>query len=130
MRYKFKYLVILRVIVTLFAVPVVSPEGLKSKVSEHFARSEYFALVLVEKGKIRSAEVSRCVPEDDKKKAEWLVGKGVEVVLAGRIGACMTRILTDGGLRIYSGAEGTIKEALKEYGLGSLAEVHLNPYQL
>jgi predicted Fe-Mo cluster-binding NifX family protein len=114
----------------LFAVPVESAAGLKSKVSEHFARSEYFALVFVEKGSIISAEVSRCVPEDDKKKAEWLIGKGVEVVLAGRIGACMTRILMDGGVIIFSGAEGTIKEAFKAYDSGALAEVRPGPYQL
>ncbi len=115
---------------TRFAVPVVSPEGLESKVSEHFARSEYFAILVADDDRIVSADVVHCVPEDDKKKAELLADRGVDVVLAGRIGSCMVRVFMDRGIPMFSGAGGTVKQALKDYKDGKLAEVKPNPYQL
>ncbi len=115
---------------TRFAVPVVSPEGLESKVSEHFARSEYFAILDAEGVKVTSLKIVHCAPEDDKKKAEYLAGRNVEAVLAGRIGSCMMRILVDRGVKIYSGAEGTIQQAFEDHKAGKLAEVKPNPYQL
>lgn len=115
---------------TRFVVPVVSPEGLESKVSEHFARSEYFAILEADGDRLVSAEVVHCAPEDDKKKAELLADRGVGVVLAGRIGACMIRVFKDRGIPMFSGAEGTVEQAFKDYKAGKLAEVRPNPYQL
>lgn len=115
---------------TRFAVPVVSPEGLGSKVSEHFARSEYFAILDAKEGELVSVKVVHCVPEDDKKKAGLLSDRGVEVVLAGRIGSCMVRVFMDKGIPMFSGAEGTVKQAFEDYKAGKLAEVKPNPYQL
>jgi predicted Fe-Mo cluster-binding NifX family protein len=113
-----------------FVVPVVSPEGLGSKVSEHFARSEYFAILVADDDRLVSAEVVHCAPEDDKKKAELLANRGVDVVLAGRIGSCMIRVFMDRGIPMFSGAEGTVAQAFKDYKAGKLAEVRPNPYQL
>lgn len=113
-----------------FVVPIVSPEGLGSKVSEHFARSEYFALLEVNNGRVKTVEVIHCAPEDDKKKAELLANRGVDVVLAGRIGSCMIRVFMDRGIPMFSGAEGTVEQAFKDYKAGKLAEVRPNPYQL
>jgi predicted Fe-Mo cluster-binding NifX family protein len=115
---------------TRFAMPVISSRGVTSKVNEHFARSEYFAIFEANGEQISSVKVLRFAPEDDKKKAEFLADKGAEIVLAGRIGACMTRILIDRGIKIFSGAEGTIKEAYGAYVTGKLTEAKPNPYQL
>jgi len=115
---------------TRFAVPVVSPEGLDSKVSEHFARSEYFAILVADDDRVVSVDVVHCAPEDDKKKAGLLADGGVEVVLAGRIGSCMVRVFMDKGIPMFSGAGGTVEQAFKDYKAGKLAEVIPNPYQL
>jgi predicted Fe-Mo cluster-binding NifX family protein len=115
---------------TRLAVPVVLPEGLSSKVNEHFARSEYFAIIDTNEDDIVSADVIHCAPEDDKKKAEFLADRGVNIVLAGRIGSCMMRILMDRGVVLFSGADGTVKDAFFEYRSGKLTEVRPNPYQL
>jgi predicted Fe-Mo cluster-binding NifX family protein len=42
----------------------------------------------------------------------------------------MTRIFMDKGVRLFSGAEGTIREAYKDYRAGKLTEVRPNPYQI
>lgn len=115
---------------TRFGVPVTSPKGLSSKVNDHFAMSECFAILEVKGGRIASAEVVRNTQKEEKKAAEFLVEHGVEVVLTGRIGSCMTRIFMDKGVKMFSGAEGTVKEAFKDYMAGKLTEVQPNPYQI
>ena len=113
-----------------FGIPVTAPEGLSSKVNDHFAMSECFAILEVKGGRIASAEVIRNELKDEKKAAEFLVEHGVQVVLAGRIGSCMTRIFMDQGVRLFSGAEGTVGEAFKAYKAGKLTEVRPSPYQI
>ncbi len=116
---------------TRIVVPVVSPEGLSSQVNDHFARSEYFAVVDLEKGKAVSIEFIHAAPEEgEKKAAELVAGTGAQVVLAGRIGSCMIRVFESHNMKMFSGAEGTLGEALKAYRKGSLAEVRSNPYQI
>ncbi len=115
---------------TRIAVPISSPEGLSSKVNDHFAMSECFAILEVKKGRIASVEVVRNQRKDVVKAAEFLIEQGAEVVLTGRIGSCMTRIFVDKGVRMFSGAEGTVKDAFKDYRAGKLTEVKPNPYQI
>jgi predicted Fe-Mo cluster-binding NifX family protein len=115
---------------TRFGVPVLSPEGLASKVNDHFAMSECFAILEVKKGRIASAQFIRNTRKDEVNAAEFIVEHGAQVVLAGRIGSCMTRIFMDKGVRLFSGAEGTIREAYKDYRAGKLTEVRPNPYQI
>ncbi len=117
-------------IMARLGVPVTAPEGLSSKVNDHFAMSECFALLEAEGSRIASVEVVRNTLKDEKKAAEFLVEKGVGVVLAGRIGSCMTRIFMDNGVKIFSGAGGTVEEAFKDYKAGKLTEVRPNPYQI
>jgi predicted Fe-Mo cluster-binding NifX family protein len=112
------------------AIPVVSPEGLASKVNDHFAMSESFAILEVKKGRIASAEVVCNARKDEVKAAEFIAEHGAEVVLAGRIGSCMTRIFMDKGVKVFSGAEGSAEDAFKDYKAGKLTEVRPNPYQI
>lgn len=116
---------------TRLAIPIRSFEGLSSKVNDHFAMSEYFAILEADGGKIVSVDVIHGTSEkDEKKAADLLADKGVEVVLAGRIGSCMMRILQDRGVRLFSGAEGTVNDAFESYLEGTLKEVRPNPYLL
>lgn len=112
------------------AIPVVLPEGLSSAVSDHFARSECFALLEADEGRIASAEFVRNPGQGEAKAAEFLVERGVDAVLAGRIGSCMTRVFMDRGVRVFTGAGGTVKQAVEDYEAGKLTEAKPNPYQL
>ena len=115
---------------TRIAVPVVSPEGLASKVNDHFAMSECFAILDVKGGRVTASKVVRNRQKDEKKAAEFIAGQGAGIVLAGRIGSCMTRIFMDRGVRIFSGAEGTVQDAFEDYKAGKLTEVRPNPYRI
>ncbi|WP_174591022.1 NifB/NifX family molybdenum-iron cluster-binding protein [Methanocella conradii] len=115
---------------TRLAVPLSSLEGPGSTVNDHFAMSEDFAILEAEGDRIVSIEFAHNEKANDTKAAEFVADKGVEVVLAGRIGSCMARIFHDRGIKIFCGAEGTVEEAFKQYVAGRLMEVSPNPYQL
>lgn len=114
---------------TRLAVPVVSPEGLASKVNDHFAKSEYFAIVEDKKGRPSIVNFMKGAASE-KASAENIASAGVDIVLAGRIGSCMISVFMGKGIKMYSGAGGTLLEAFRDFKAGKLAEVRPNPYQL
>jgi len=115
---------------TLVALPVVSDEGLSSKVSEHFSMSDHYAILEVESDRIVKVKVIRNPLAGQKNAADLLVKSRVNVVLAGRIGSCAIKILLDGGARIFSDAEGTAKDAFEDYQAGKLREILTAGYTL
>ncbi len=52
--------------------------------------------------------------------AQFLDEKGVDAVVSGRFGPRAVRALNTAGITIYSGAEGTVLEALEDYRAGKL----------
>jgi predicted Fe-Mo cluster-binding NifX family protein len=119
-------------VTTRYAVPVKSEDGLSSEVNDHFAMSEHFAILEVKKNRIISVRFvhNRRDVEKQNNAAQFLVDRGVMVVLTGRIGSCMIRIFMDTGIKLYSGAAGTVEDAFNSYVEGKLAEVRPSPYQL
>lgn len=107
-------------------VPIVSPNGLASEVNDHFGMSEYFALLEVEGDKIQNIEVIKDNPslKERKTPAEVLADHKAGVVLAGGIGRHMIKELQDRGIRIFSGAAGTVEQAFEDYKAGMLSEIN------
>lgn len=117
---------------TRLAVPVVSEDGLSSKVNDHFGMSEYFAILGVEGDRIASIGFIRneAVKESEKKTSLFLADRGVDVVLAGRIGSCNIKPLLDRGIKLFTNAEGTVQDAFEDYKAGKLNEVLTAGYTL
>ena len=115
---------------TRIAIPAASCEGLSSKVNDHFSMSDHYAILDVESGKIAAVKMIRNPLAGQKNAAELLVKNRVNVVLAGRIGSCAIKILLDSGARLFSGAEGTIEDALNDYQSGKLTEILTAGYTL
>lgn len=111
------------------AVPVQSKKGLASKVNEHFAKSDYFAIVQTGPAGPRIAGYVQG-SASAKESAGRVADARVDAVLAGRIGSCMISILMGRGILMYSGASGTVRRAVEDYLAGKLAEVRPGPYQL
>ena len=112
---------------TLIAVPIISDEGILSKVNDHFSMSDHYAILDVESGKVK---VINNPLAGQKNAAELLVKNRVNVVLAGRIGSCAIKILLDSGARLFSDAEGTVKDAFEDYQAGKLREIFTAGYTL
>ncbi len=115
---------------TRIAIPVASDEGLSSKVNDHFSMSDHYAILDVENGKVARAKVISNPLAGQKNAAELLVKNRVNVVLAGRIGSCAIKILLDSGARLFSDAEGTVKDAFEDYQAGKLREILTAGYTL
>ena len=114
-----------------FALPVMTFEGLSSKVFEHFGRSESFAIIEIDGDQILSVSAINIGSSPDGneiKPAELLADHGVNVVLTSNIGPCHTNPILDRGIRLYSGANGTVKEALGNYYSDKLKEVQKTRY--
>jgi len=52
--------------------------------------------------------------------AQLVIGSGASVVVTGSIGPNSFQILTAGGVTVYTGASGSIKEAIQNYNSGKL----------
>lgn len=115
---------------TRVAIPVASDDGLSSRINDHFSMSDRYAILDVESGRIAAVKVIRNPLAGQKNAAELLVKNRVNIVLAGRIGSCAIKILLDSGARLFSGAEGTIEEALNDYQSGKLTEILTAGYTL
>ena len=114
-----------------FALPVMTFEGLSSKVFEHFGRSESFAIIEIDGDQIVSVtaiNIGSSPGGNEVKPAELLADHGVNVVLTANIGPCHSNPLLDRGIKLYSGANGTIKEALGKYYSDRLKEEQKNRY--
>jgi len=114
------------ILMVLVAVAVVSPEGMKSELNDHFGMAEDFALFDYEDGAVTGLRFVSNDPsvEGAKTNADILVDNDVKIVLAGSIGPHMLTILLDKGIRVFKGALGTLEDAIEDYKAGMLTEVH------
>jgi predicted Fe-Mo cluster-binding NifX family protein len=97
----------------------VSSKGktLGSDVETRFSRSPFFVIVDTETEDLKalknpgaSAKDAACVEA-----VEFLVGKGVGAVLTGNVGHNAFVTLEDTPIRVYLGAEGTVRETLENF---------------
>jgi predicted Fe-Mo cluster-binding NifX family protein len=111
------------------AVPVRSPDGLSSKVFEHFGKSDDFAIIDMESDSIKSfGFLNNPSRESQKKAADFLADHGVNIVIAGSIGPCMIKILLDRGVKLFMNAEGTVNDAIEDFKAGKLKEIDSSKY--
>ena len=96
------------------------------KVFQHFGHTEAFKVYTAEDGKILSAEVIGTEGSGHEALADFLAGKGVEVVICGGLGAGAKAALTDAGIEAVSGAEGPADDAVEAYLAGELASAGVN----
>jgi predicted Fe-Mo cluster-binding NifX family protein len=107
------------------AIPVVSPDGMRAELNDHFGMAEDFAIFNYENGEVTGL---RFVSNDSslegaKTNAELLVDNGVQMVLAGSIGPHMLTVLLDKGVRVFKGAAGTLEDVIEDFKAGMLSEV-------
>jgi predicted Fe-Mo cluster-binding NifX family protein len=116
-----------------YALPVLSYDGLSSQVFEHFGRTEDFAVIEADEAEIKSVSLIRnqvSYGSADKNLLDFLADHGIDIVLAGMIGTCMSTPLLDRGIKVFTGAEGTVQGAFEKYLAGKLTEVQKSRYSL
>ncbi|MCD1293795.1 hypothetical protein CUJ83_02135 [Methanocella sp. CWC-04] len=107
------------------AVPVLSPNGLQSEITDHFGMAEDFVILETEGVEIKSFEILHNDPnvKGGKTPAKFLADIGVKIILSGYVGPHMLVILLNEGVRVFKGAVGTAEDAFEDYKAGMLTEV-------
>ncbi len=82
------------------------------KVSAHFGKAEEIMLIEVVNGDIKDREILDAPPHECGALPDLLKEKGVRSLVAGSIGARAMEYLHSGGIRVYSGAKGSVEDAL------------------
>jgi len=97
---------------------------LDSEVDPRFGRCQYFLIVDTEDLKFEhfSNESSMASGGAGIRAAETIAKKGVEAVITGNMGPNAFQTLSAAGVKVYTGATGTIIEAIEKYKKGELKE--------
>jgi predicted Fe-Mo cluster-binding NifX family protein len=109
------------------AIPVVTKNGLKSELNEHFGMAEDFVVFEYERGEVADLQFitnDTLKTKEPKQNAAFLVDAGVKIVLSGSIGPHMLVILLKEGVRVFKGGAGTAEDVIEDYKAGMLTEVH------
>lgn len=103
-------------------------KDLNAEVDQRFGRCKYFLIVDSENMEFNtiSNESSMASGGAGIKAAETVVNNGADVLITGNIGPNAHRTLAAGNIKIYTGARGSIKDAIQSYKEGKLNETE-NP---
>ena len=92
------------------------------KVNQHFGRSREFIVVDVEDGTIKARKIVSAdqLQHNHEGLAGLMKSEHVDVVITGGIGAKALIALEESGLRVISGASGSIEETVVSFVRGEL----------
>lgn len=101
-------------------IPTKEKKGLDSKISEHFARAKFFAILKIKKDKIESLEFEEN-PFKGKEiragltTAKYLLEKKLDILITKEIGPISFHTLRDNLIEIYQVKAGILSEIIKNY---------------
>ena len=99
-------------------------DGLDAQVDPRFGRSQYF--VIVDPATMAYEAMPNAAlnaPEGaGVQAAQAMVNKGIDVVISGNMGPNAFQVLSTAGVKIATGAYGTVKDAVELYQAGKLTE--------
>jgi len=120
------------------AVPIVKDDGLNSEMSGHFGQAEFFLIINL-KEKPEGMKIVREENIDDlvlgvstvknltehacASLVDLLMSHNVDVLLVEGIGGRPFEMFKQNGVKVYTGAFGTLKEVLRDYLNGMLQEL-------
>jgi predicted Fe-Mo cluster-binding NifX family protein len=99
-------------------------ENLDANVDQRFGRCKYFLIVDTEsmEFKVLSNENAMASGGAGIQAAQTIAKTGAEVVVTGNVGPNAFQTLSAAGMKIFTGASGTIKESIEKYKKGELKE--------
>lgn len=97
---------------------------LDAPVDPRFARCRYFVIVELESMKFEAIPntAAEAFGGAGIQAAQIVVSKGVDVVITGNIGPNAMRALLAAGVKVITGAYGTVRRAIEAYRRGELKE--------
>jgi predicted Fe-Mo cluster-binding NifX family protein len=97
---------------------------LNAQVDPRFGRSQYFVIVDSDTMAFESLpnEAMNAAGGAGIQAAQAMVNKGVDAVISGNMGPNAFQVLSTAGVKIATGAYGTVKDAVEMYKSGKLSE--------
>lgn len=94
----------------------------KDQINQHFGRSREFAVIEVENGVIKDRKnvSAATLMHNHEGLAGLMRGEAVDVVITGGIGARALTALEESGLKVVTGAAGSIDDVVAKYTRGEL----------
>ena len=107
-------------------IPTETNEGRSAVVYGHFGSAPYFTIVDTEKDSVEIIDNanqhhvhSMCQPMNA------LMGKKIDVVVTGGMGARAVQKLNEGGIKAYQVIPGTVSDIISQFTKGELEEITL-----
>lgn len=99
---------------------------LESKVDPRFGRSEYFIIVDTENMSFEAEKnpAGQSGGGAGIQAGQLIVDKNCEGVLTGNVGPNAYQVLSTAGIKIFTGASGTIKEAIEKFNKGEFSNTN------
>jgi predicted Fe-Mo cluster-binding NifX family protein len=109
---------------TKICVTAVS-DSLDAQVDQRFGRCQYFLIVDSETSNLEtiSNESSYAAHGAGIQAAQTVANSGVNVVITGNVGPNAFRVLSAAGIKVVTGASGSVRDAFEDYKKGKLQEI-------
>jgi len=98
--------------------------NIESDVDPRFGRCSYFLIVDTENMKFEPISNESAMSQGGAgiRAAQNIAKTGVKIVITGNMGPNAYQTLSAAGIKVYIGANGTIKEAIEKFNKGELKE--------
>jgi len=122
------------------AIPSMDDKGLDSEVCEHFGHSEYYTIIEIDKQLPPPGEIKKNLFKDEECKIQivkndrteghacempvnLIADQKVDYLLTSGIGGSPFMLFQQIGIKLYTGALGTVREALRDFLCGMLQQM-------
>lgn len=104
------------------AVPTDGEKGMDEQVGEHFGRVTHYTIYDIESKEVKAIGNTSHHMGGDGYPPELLSKEGVEVLLCNGLGWRAIGMFKESSIRVYIGAQGTVRDAISKWENGELQE--------
>ncbi|MHA1783627.1 MAG: NifB/NifX family molybdenum-iron cluster-binding protein [Candidatus Helarchaeota archaeon] len=126
----------------IVAIPAMDEKGLDSEICEHFGHSNYYYIIEVKKELPPAGEVKKNLCSDEEIKIKLIKNERTEqhtcsypvnliacenadYLITSGIGGAPFGLFKQRGIKLYAGAFGTVREALRDFLCGMLQPMEM-----
>jgi len=106
------------------ALPTTSEAGLEADICSHFGQAAFFTIIDSDTGEV-SCEANSGQHhggEGQMTPAQVIAAMGANAVICGGLGSRAVQLFGAAGIQVFSGAQGTVEQALDAHRAGQLQE--------
>lgn len=99
-------------------IPSLDDQGLSSEISNHFGKSPYFTLLIIDGTKIEKIDVIKSLGMHEGGRltpAEIINQFNSDVLLCANLGSKAVQLLHQYGIKVFVGASGTVENTFEEW---------------